>query len=227
VDGRVNRLRIHKALGTYDWSTAVQIVRDWEAGSTRLEAAKNESEPMGLNGAWERFLTSLESRKLQQSTIRKYRLLERQMMHFAEQHNIKLLVECDLDFLDSFRATWKDGALSSCKKLERLKAFFKFAYQRKWISSNPVLELRAPKVRLRPTMPFDASEMQRILDATDRYLAKAAANGRENARRIRALVLVLRYSGIRISDAYTGTPVFWQYRKSRSSDMRSLDRFTV
>ena len=201
VDGRVSRLRrIHKALGTSNWQTAQQIVRDLETGNTRLETAKPESEPMSLAQAWERFLVSLESRRLQQSTIRKYRLLERKMTQCGEQNNIKLLIECDLDFLDSFRAVWKDGALSSCKKLERLKAFFRFANQRKWISSNPAVELRAPKVRARPTMPFDASEMQRVLDATDRYLAEGAANGRANARRIRALVLLCRYSGLRISD---------------------------
>jgi site-specific recombinase XerD len=32
------------------------------------------------------------------------------------------------------------------KKLERLRAFMRFAEKRKWIDDNPAIELKAPKV---------------------------------------------------------------------------------
>jgi len=50
-------------------------------------------------------------------------------------------------------------------------------------------------------MPFTQDEMSRIVAAADLYVETSAANGLENARRIRALVLVMRYTGMRISDA--------------------------
>jgi integrase/recombinase XerD len=56
-------------------------------------------------------------------------------------------------------------------------------------------------VPLRPTMPISHEDMVRTLAALDLYLAKTAPSGRANARRLRNLVLVLRYSGMRISDA--------------------------
>jgi hypothetical protein len=41
----------------------------------------------------------------------------------------------------------------------------------------------------------------RILAATAKYREEFAERGKENAQRLRALVLLLRYTGIRIRDA--------------------------
>ena len=43
--------------------------------------------------------------------------------------------------------------------------------------------------------------MVRILAAVDEYKDEMPSHGMENARRIRGLILLLRYSGMRISDA--------------------------
>ena len=43
--------------------------------------------------------------------------------------------------------------------------------------------------------------MVRILAAADEYEDEMPSHGMENARRIRGLILLLRYSGTRISDA--------------------------
>jgi site-specific recombinase XerD len=122
------------------------------------------------------------------------------MEEFANRNQIKLLRQLNIDDMGEFRNGWKDGALSASKKLERLRAFFGFAAKRNWISESPVLNLRAPKILFKPTMPFTHEEMARILTATDTYREESAANGMENARRLRAFVLILRYTGMRISD---------------------------
>jgi integrase len=103
-----------------------------------------------------------------------------------------------LDTLATFRATWTEGPRTSLKKLERLRAFMRFAEKRKWIDDNPAIELKAPKVPNKPTMPFTREEMMRILAALEPY-GKSA--GIRNAQRLRAFVLLLRYSGLRIGDA--------------------------
>ncbi|PYU54886.1 MAG: hypothetical protein DMG56_26105 [Acidobacteria bacterium] len=89
----------------------------------------------------------------------------------------------------------------SAKKLERLRAFFRFAQKRKWVAENPALDLKAPKISLCPTLPFSREEMVLILAATDQYKEEMPSHGIENGRRIRGLVLLLRYSGMRIGDA--------------------------
>ena len=89
------------------------------------------------------------------------------------------------------------GPRTSAKELERLKAFFNFARDREWITKNPVKGLKAPKTKLRPTLPYTQAEIIKILAAIDIY-AKTA--GARNAQRLRAFVLLLRYSGMRIGD---------------------------
>jgi integrase/recombinase XerD len=199
VDGRMNGERIHKALGTADWQKAQQIVRDLETDTNYTEM-RTRIGPMTLEQAWLRFMADLDARKLHPATIRKYRLLQKQMKEFAARKGTGFLSQLDIDTMGEFRSEWKDAALSASKKLERLRAFFRFAVKRKWITESPVSDLKAPKLSLKPTMPFTHEEMSRILAAIDIYCQETSANGRENARRLRAFVLLLRYSGMRISD---------------------------
>jgi integrase/recombinase XerD len=196
----VKGLRIHKSLLTKDDEEVENKLRELKANGAHA-VPQNSDQPLTLREAWLRFLADLEARKLQPSTIRKYRLLQRQMQEFAFANNLQFLTRFSVDWVSQFRSGWKDGALSSAKKLERLRAFFRFAQKRKWTIENPASELHAPKVASKPTMPFTQEEMQRILAAVDIYIEETPANGLDNARRIRALILILRYSGMRISDA--------------------------
>jgi integrase/recombinase XerD len=87
------------------------------------------------------------------------------------------------------------------KKLERLRAFFRYAVESKWIAENPATKIKNPKVKQRPTMPFTQEEMVDILAACDQYPDCYGRTGQWNGIRLRAFVLVLRYSGLRIGDA--------------------------
>src|SRR6267378_4273381 len=51
------------------------------------------------------------------------------------------------------------------------------------------------------SLPFGREEMVRILAAADQFKEEMPSHGIENGRRIRGLVLLLRYSGMRIGDA--------------------------
>jgi integrase/recombinase XerD len=127
--------------------------------------------------------------------------LQRQLEAFCQQHGLRFLNEIDIVAVGRFRSQWKDGARSSAKKLERLRAFFRFAQNRKWMQENPANGLKSPKVTLCPTLPYTREEVMKILAATETYTDEMPSTGMANARRIRALVLLLRYSGIRIGDA--------------------------
>src|SRR5258707_10855855 len=81
VDGRLNGKRFHKALGTSDWQKAQRIARNLETNGPQFESEKPR-EPITLEDGLARFIVHLEARNLRASTIRKYRLLERQLKHF-------------------------------------------------------------------------------------------------------------------------------------------------
>jgi integrase/recombinase XerD len=198
VDGILSGVEIRESLKMRDWQRAQEHVREWEGRAQRpTQAAVAKT----IEAAWKEFLADLEARQLADSTVRKYKLLNRQMEDFAASRGLRFLNEFDLPAVSTFRAGWKDGPRSSAKKLERLRAFFRFGLKRKWTTENPAGELKAPRITLCPTLPYTREEMVKILAATDKYLNEMPSHGKENGRRIRGLVLLLRYSGMRISDA--------------------------
>ena len=198
TQGTLGGKTVRKSITVRGWQKAQEIVRQWEADG-RIEAATElVDDRITICQARDKYLADIDARRLNPSTVYKYSLLFRQLESFASRYSVRFLPELDIDLLGTFRAEWKDGPCSSLKKLERLRAFFQFAQRRKWVTDNPASDLKPPKVTLRPTMPFTREEMIRILAALDTYSETAGA---PNAQRLRAFVLLLRYSGMRIGDA--------------------------
>jgi len=195
VDGALGGKEMRESLKLRDWRRAQDLIREWEAENRRPAQQEHQ---VTIKDAHTRFIADAEARKLNDATLNKYRLLFRQLDGFAETYKLQFLKQLDLDALATFRATWTQGPRTSLKKLERLRAFMRFAEKRKWIDDNPATELKAPKVPNKPTMPFTREEMIRIFAALEPYGKSAGAR---NARRLRAFVLLLRYSGLRIGDA--------------------------
>ena len=195
VDGTLGGAEIRESLKVRDWQRAQEMIREWEIENRRT-SQPTEKCPQE---AWKEFLADICARKLNDSTIRKYKLLNRQMEEFAQRRGLRVLADFDLSNVSQFRAEWKDGPRSSAKKLERF-AFFRFAQKRKWVAENPALDLKAPKITLCPTLPFSREEMVRILAAVDQYKKGCQSRDRKQAAHSRSCFL-LRYSGMRIGDA--------------------------
>jgi integrase/recombinase XerD len=196
----------------------------WEkSGSLALP----EREPIPIETACEDFLSNARARGLKEdSTVYKYRLLFKQLEAFALRNGLRVLAELDLPTLRKFRASWVNENFSAQKKLESLRTFFRFAQANGWIAENAAAKLESQKTRHPQVLPFTREEMLRIMAACDIYGDNFGGTGQENARRLRALVLLLRYSGLRIGDvvslpreriadgklflytAKTGTPVW-------------------
>ena len=158
--------------------------------------AFQDEQPVTLEQATSQFIADAEARNLKDKTVYKYRLLFRQLTAFAKDRGIRFVKEFDPSRLRTFRAGWKDQNLAAQKKLERLRSFFRFSLQNGWISTNPATEIKSPKVIMRPTMPFSRDEMLQILAAIAERIDGCDATGKANVRRLRALVLLLRYSGL-------------------------------
>jgi integrase/recombinase XerD len=176
--------------------------------------------------------------------IYKYELLRKRLEGFAKRKGLKLLRDFDTDTLELFQSEIQGSEVTCAKALERLKAFFRAAFLRKWIEDNPALTLRGPKLKPRPTLPFTEEEMARILAAVEKYRDKSRQTGKANALRLRAFVLVLRYSGMRLGDvatlstdrligqkiqlytAKTGTPVYCVLPQFVADILESLPRIS-
>ena len=143
-----------------------------------------------------------DARNLKESSLKKYKYLRADMERFAAAQGLRFVSEFDLEQLRKWRSAWPNKNLSAVKKLEFVRCFLRFAHDAGWISDNPARKLKSPKITARPTLPFTREEMVRTLAALDNY---GAADSR-NRRRMRALVLLLRHSGLRIGDAVTLSP---------------------
>jgi integrase len=196
IDGTVEDREFRKSLATSDWIAASK-----EKAAIEAELEKPRDTRTTIAEAGEKFIADGgRGRRLADATVKKYELLFSRLDSFAAARGIKFLGELDVDALTTFRAQWKCGPLTASKTLERLRAFLGFALERKWISENPARKLKATKIPDRPTLPYTQDEMIRILAALDVYAQKAGAR---NAQRLRAFILTMRYSGMRVGDVTT------------------------
>jgi integrase/recombinase XerD len=191
VYGTLGGEKVRKALDQTSWDAASELITGWtaagEIGVVKIEAPT-------VHEAVAKFLADCEARKLGWEALRKYRhLLEDRLLPWCAAKGITNLRQVSVDTLRQFRQSWSDGPLYSTKNLERLRALFRFCHQAGWIKHNPALAVKPPKVTSAPTLPFSREEMKRIIEACDEYGG--------NRDRIKAFVLTMRYTGLRIADA--------------------------
>ena len=167
-----------------DWAVAVGILKQWEEKGKAPKVTARTT----IKQWRDAFLALATSNNLSSETLRKYRHLFNQLETFCQDKGIRFVDEFDLEITTAFRLSWKDGALSTSKKLERLRGIMKFAAEREWLTKNPALSLKAPQIKSNPTLPFTSDEMVKIMEA-----AKAD-------QRVYAFIAVMRSSGLRISD---------------------------
>ena len=72
-------------------------------------------------------------------------LLEKWFIGWCESKGFRLLKQIDVGAIREFRTTWDDGAVYATKNLERMRAFFRFCEQGRWIDRNPASSVKAPK----------------------------------------------------------------------------------
>jgi integrase/recombinase XerD len=194
VDGHLNGEEIHKSLRTRDWQKAKGIVREWEAKGEQSA----EPEVITIVRACGIFLEDAVARNLRETTLYTYRLLFRRLQEFAQTKEICLIHQLDPSVVRAVRASWPNRNFAAIKKLEALRAFMRFCWESGWIPNNSASKLKHPKTTDPPTMPFSREDMTQILAACGKY-----RDGKANAQRLRALVQLLLFSGLRIRDAVT------------------------
>lgn len=187
--------RRRHSLKTRDWRHASDIVERLDKGAP--PPADPVRRGTSVAAAIAAYLADCRVRQLSAGTIAGYKKL---LEHLAAAF-VGDLSEVTVEALDRFRAARVIKPSTHLKELAALRAFFRFCVSRKLASENPAAALRPPKQDRLPTLPFSAEELRAILDACERI---DNPNQREIPRarlRARALVLLLAYSGLRISDA--------------------------
>ncbi|HEY1341268.1 MAG TPA: hypothetical protein VGF59_27350 [Bryobacteraceae bacterium] len=200
---------VRKALNTGSWELATEMARAMETGGPTAAVT--------IAAAVQRFLADAAARHLSEAALKKYRVLLQgrratektspTLEEYAEETGYTFLKQLDVDTVRDFRQRWKDGSVSARRKLERLRAFFQFAADAGWIPANPATTIKPPVLREAPTMSLDDDEIETIYAKIPALVAdrKEAARGQaaesDHLERLKALLLVLEHTGLRIIDA--------------------------
>jgi integrase/recombinase XerD len=203
AEGTVEGTYSRKSLKTKSWERAVLLTRNIEDAAVAKPAQRNE--PMTIAGAVGEYLADAKARELAEATLYKLEIqLRKQLLGWCKTEGYKLLSEFDLRAAQSFRASWTDGALAKKKKQERLTGFFWFCIRAGWITANPTDRLGRISVTQAPTDYFTREEYDKLVDATHLYREGRGEDiGGVHGTRIRALIMLMRWSGLRIRDAVT------------------------
>ncbi len=204
----------HLSLGTNDWTQAEIVKADLLKRQRIAEAqAKPSAGEITIGHAINRFITAKGGKSLkpiEAATLHKYDvLLKSRLVPFAKEHgytSIRILE--DFEVVSKFTESWVNllssekeslGINTKRAELQRLRAFSGFCKKHKWIAENeaknvPVRSANDEDDNETKRHGLELAEYERVLDMIDLYPDVRAAE-------LRALVELMRWTGMRISDA--------------------------
>ena len=212
-DGR----RLNYALKTRNWTVAAKKLRDIEAG-----ILEPESRLKPVEAACKEYVDKLIVDGMAPATVKKYRMTllgtfnaarERGAARYAvplataaETAGRKFVQTLDLEFFEKYRATWPGGPNTAAKRIDRLRTWCKWAVAHGWLKTNPAKGLAMPKERPAVTLPYERDEVMDLLKACELRRKGETELAWQNKVRLKSLIMVARYTGLRISDAVMLTP---------------------
>ena len=200
VQGSLRREYIRQSLDLRSWEAASDLVRGWEASG---EVGVVKPDVPTVQDAVAKFLHDLEhGQRRKAATIQKYtNVLENRLLPWCASNGYRLLKQLDVAVLREFRAGWPDSPITAQKNLERLRTFFWFCHSAAWVKHNPAVAVKAPTAGTPSARVkvFTDGQLRRVLHACEQYPQRNSF-GHDNPARVRAFILTLCYSGLRIGD---------------------------
>lgn len=189
-DGMVDGRRVRDSLDTVNWARAVRRAAELEEEASGGHVRKPLADAVDV---------FLADRSIENSTARKYRRIGSFFAAYAERVGVNTVDKFTLVLLDGYRADRKLSPLSWSKELQLLRTFFDFCLKRKWCKENPAKDMTMPPdPKPEPRESYSTEEITKIIAACDRI-----GKGSYERLRARAMVLIMRYHGLRISDVAT------------------------
>jgi site-specific recombinase XerD len=208
VDGKhpTTGARLKRSLETRDWARGQKMLQDWERS---LRDGGTITTTPTVAKAASMYLESCREENKAESTLKSYgNVLE----HFVAGCIATDISTLSIAHISVFRTQRTNAAghkgekltpRTIRKELEHIRTFCEYCVTQGWMTTNPARKVKAPKDHDddMPTMPFTLDEVKRLLAACDKIDNPNKAQIPRARLRARALVLLLLYSGLRISDA--------------------------
>jgi len=197
-----NGHQVRKTAKTRSWETASKKARELE---TRIEAGESpeKAAPITVKDAITKYLEAKAAEGLQPTSLVKPRGMMARLQAWCDSKKLVYLRDVKADHLHDWRNSWEfgknpDGTLSPSWKIHWAvaKSLFTHGYRLGWVPTNEADKLKGFKTRSRQVQPFTKDQMSTILAAVPKCEWTS-----DTSQRIRAFILLMRWSGLAIRDA--------------------------
>lgn len=186
-----------KQAGTRSWTEAEEVKRRLEA-QLRGDPVKVETRATSLRSALDTFINSKEGQGISPDVVERNRRELARFAAFAEDHGIFTVIAVTLPLLTDYRGTWTETYPSSITRAlvqKRLRGFLRYCVEAGWLDRVP--KLTAIRMDEPPTMPLTEAEYEALLAAVPLEFPNGLG------KRLRALIQIMRWSGLAVRDAVT------------------------
>jgi site-specific recombinase XerD len=126
---------------------------------------------------------------------------EREFLGWCKEQGLFDLAELNLEQITKFRNALTNTGTVKNRKTSRLRTFFDFCKDRRWINENPAARLKPANEDDPEVDYFLPDEVQKLLDAC--FVSHTWERGHDyeyRDKRLRAMLLFLRWTGLSIID---------------------------
>jgi integrase len=172
----------------------------WEAASRKIIELEiqGEGDAVSVREVCDRWIDDCIARNLKEQGLKKYRHIAAELK--AAWGDLPLR-SVKIDDVRKLREGWTFSPITTRKRLEMMRGFFSFCVSSGWIQVNPTKAIRPPRVQVSPTLPFSDDQVEKLLWAVDTIREVHTQIPESTQKKLRALILLLLHSGMRISNA--------------------------
>ena len=205
-----NGTQYRRQAGTRSWEEAEEIKRQLQdelAGRTPETRPEDNVHP--VSDAVDLFITNKKVNGVSAGVVSRYKSELGRFQAYCEKENVFTVARITRELLTGYAATWEATYPSSNTRAsvrERLRSFLRYCFEGRWLDRIPAV----PKVTADepPTLPLSDAEYAHVLACIDtvrplRFDAKGVTRllSPETKARLRALIQLMRWSGLAIQDA--------------------------
>jgi integrase len=207
----------YKTCKTRSWTEAEKVMQAEKdlrdpvkielARIAEAEVAKQASKPLigeALDHWIARFLTKDSKGEdiKATATTSSYLSFKKFVVEFATAKGYTTLDQFTKADLDAWVTKWKGSPNYRAFRLSRLNSFFAYAFNVRMIDLNPTTDLMPIKAENeKQTMPLSKVQFKELIEACDRYDEDRRVDKDKFGADLKALFLVMRWTGVRLSDA--------------------------
>lgn len=188
--------QFRKQAGTRSWGEAETVKRNLEDQLAGRVPSAPISNARTIRSAYDSFLVKKEVKGIADGTQQKYKSQLLRFVTFCEGRGVFTLEALDTLLLTDYKATWPKLYPSSHTRHVvqlRLRVFLNYCHDAGWLTRLPKLD--TIKVDEPPTLPLTPKEYERLLAAVPVEFTNGTAG------RVRAVIQLMRWSGLAVQDA--------------------------